>query len=152
MRPRPGFTEGLKARILERDGYVCIYCGADATEVDHIIPYSFIHDNDESNLVSCCRDCNLISHDRIFNSFSDKFAFISKNRSSIHWKNKLNRRDRLSSSICVDCHRAYKPRIDGSTCFQCKDCARMEDMNLEQKKRYIHKNGLEKVYPRLCID
>ena len=27
-----------RQRVLKRDGYICAYCGQDATEVDHIIP------------------------------------------------------------------------------------------------------------------
>lgn len=149
---RFGFTPELKTRILERDGYVCLYCGADATEVDHITPYSYNHCNDESNLASACRDCNAIAHDKIFKSLADKCKYIKRVRETRRWTGKLNRREQAETCICIDCHRAFKPRVNGSTIFQCKDCARMENMNLEQKKKYIHKKGLERVYPRLCID
>jgi 5-methylcytosine-specific restriction endonuclease McrA len=30
--------EALRKRVLERDGYVCHWCSAPATEADHIIP------------------------------------------------------------------------------------------------------------------
>lgn len=55
----------LRARILDRDGWACQYCGArlltnkDAT-VDHIHPVSLGGTNDESNLRACCQPCNIL--------------------------------------------------------------------------------------------
>jgi len=51
-----------RARIFERDGYRCVYCGgvfaaADLT-VDHIQPRVKGGDGSDGNLVACCRSCN----------------------------------------------------------------------------------------------
>jgi 5-methylcytosine-specific restriction endonuclease McrA len=50
-----------KARLacLQMAGYVCHYCGQDATTADHVIPIAAGGDPiDQSNLVSSCVSCN----------------------------------------------------------------------------------------------
>jgi 5-methylcytosine-specific restriction endonuclease McrA len=50
-----------KARLacLQMAGYVCYYCGQDATTADHIIPIKAGGDPiDQSNLVASCVSCN----------------------------------------------------------------------------------------------
>lgn len=48
----------LSARVLERDGYICHYCGRPATTADHLIPKARGGTDDEANLVAACRACN----------------------------------------------------------------------------------------------
>ncbi len=47
-----------RLRVLKRDGYICQYCGADATQVDHVIPRKRGGTHDLENLVACCAPCN----------------------------------------------------------------------------------------------
>ena len=50
-----------KARLacLQMAGYVCYYCGQDATTADHVIPIAAGGDPiDQSNLVASCVACN----------------------------------------------------------------------------------------------
>ncbi len=54
-----------RRRILERDGYTCIYCGATIADnprvifhVDHIVPLSRGGTDAISNLVTTCHHCN----------------------------------------------------------------------------------------------
>ena len=47
-----------RQRVLKRDGYICAYCGQDATEVDHIIPRAKGGGHELDNLVACCKPCN----------------------------------------------------------------------------------------------
>ena len=45
--------------VLARDGYVCTYCGQDATTVDHIVPIKAGGDPIAlENMVACCSRCN----------------------------------------------------------------------------------------------
>ena len=45
--------------VLARDGYVCHYCGQDATTADHIIPIKAGGDPvGLENMVACCSLCN----------------------------------------------------------------------------------------------
>lgn len=110
--------ENDKYKILERDGYVCAYCLGDASEVDHIIPWSWGHDDTEDNLVSCCRDCNAIAYDKVFQSLQEKYTYINTVRQSNKWQKKFKSR----VSICIRCKKTYKPRINGSTVFLCSEC------------------------------
>ena len=49
--------------VLERDG-CCVYCGAPADTVDHVVPYARSQDNSLDNLVAACRSCNSRKGDR----------------------------------------------------------------------------------------
>lgn len=55
-------TNGLRFRILKRDGFKCVYCGRGASEVDVEIDHAQSrHDggsDDFENLVTACYDCN----------------------------------------------------------------------------------------------
>ncbi len=57
-----GVSNGLKLRVLRRDGYRCSYCGVsgqDANlEIDHRIPHARGGDNHISNLYTACAPCN----------------------------------------------------------------------------------------------
>ena len=45
--------------VLARDGYVCYYCGQDATTVDHIVSIKSGGDPMSlENMVACCKRCN----------------------------------------------------------------------------------------------
>ena len=47
--------------VLARDNFVCYYCGADADQVDHVIPVSKAPELVLSfdNAVACCKRCNV---------------------------------------------------------------------------------------------
>ena len=53
----------LRRRVLERDGYYCVYCDEDLrdTEIhmDHVIPESKGGPTSYDNLQVTCRKCNL---------------------------------------------------------------------------------------------
>ena len=50
-------------RIFSRDGFTCRYCGRRSDVIplhlDHLIPVSRGGTNDDDNLITSCRDCNL---------------------------------------------------------------------------------------------
>ena len=58
-----------RLRVLKRDGYICAYCGGDATQVDHIIPRSAGGGHELDNLVACCAPCNTKKGSRSEGSF-----------------------------------------------------------------------------------
>ena len=47
-----------RLRVLKRDGYVCQYCGDEATQVDHVISRASGGGHELENLLSCCAKCN----------------------------------------------------------------------------------------------
>ncbi len=57
-----GGRGGRKERVLERDGYRCVYCGrtfpAEQLTLDHVEPQTRGGDQSEGNLVTACRPCN----------------------------------------------------------------------------------------------
>ena len=54
----------IRVPILERDQYICAYCGRKADTVDHIVPKSKGGTEADSNLVACCKRCNSKKSDR----------------------------------------------------------------------------------------
>ena len=74
----PRNTRAYKARrlvVLNRDGWVCYYCGGDATQADHVIPISKMGDPmDLDNMVACCKRCNVVKGNR------SQGAFLATNR------------------------------------------------------------------------
>lgn len=55
----------IRERILIRDGYLCQYCGSDATTVDHVIPISKGGTDEPDNLVAACTRCNYSKGNRM---------------------------------------------------------------------------------------
>lgn len=78
-----------KDRILERDNYTCQYCYSTADQVDHIIPWSYEHNNSETNLIACCFICNLLVSNKVFKNLAEKTAFISEHRHKFVKKNPI---------------------------------------------------------------
>lgn len=62
--PRSGDWKKIRLKILARDGYICGYCGSEATQVDHVVPVSKGGSNDEHNLIASCSRCNRLKSDK----------------------------------------------------------------------------------------
>jgi len=74
-------------RVFKRDSYQCQYCGYKPRSkdyiplhIDHIFPHVSGGNNEMSNLVVACMDCNLIATDNIFTDFVYKKNFILSKR------------------------------------------------------------------------
>ena len=92
--------EGLK--ILERDDYRCQYCGLDGRasfenalvmQVDFIMPRARKGRKDPSNLVACCRPCNMIKGKRVYASLDEAKAYVLARRVELRnaWLSKTAR-------------------------------------------------------------
>ena len=108
-----------KEAILERDGYVCLYCLGNATEVDYFVPYSYGRSHYDGILVSCCEECNKIAGSRIFASLGEKTHFIISRRNGRKWGTRLKRKAEYG---CIDCGFSFRPCVNGATNFLCCDC------------------------------
>lgn len=68
MTARRSLSNGVRARVFERDGFRCRRCGRGPQEcplvVDHIVPVVKGGSNDEANLQTLCADCNAGKFDR----------------------------------------------------------------------------------------
>ena len=54
----PLYQQKLRSFIFSRSGGKCVYCGAKATEIDHVIPRAKGGTNSVYNLVASCKACN----------------------------------------------------------------------------------------------
>ncbi len=92
--------EGRK--ILERDDYVCQYCGLDgrasfenalAMRVDFVIPRARKGKKDPGNLVACCTPCNTIKGTRVYAGFDEAKAYVLARREELRkaWQGKTAR-------------------------------------------------------------
>ena len=54
----PLYQQKLRSFIFSRSNNKCVYCGAKATEIDHIIPRANGGTDSTYNLVASCRACN----------------------------------------------------------------------------------------------
>lgn len=59
---RKGLGNSKRFKVFERDSYTCRYCGQKppevTLEVDHFIPVKEGGDNEMSNLITSCKECN----------------------------------------------------------------------------------------------
>ena len=54
----PLYQKELRSFVFGRSNGKCVYCGAEATEIDHIVPRAKGGTNSTYNLVASCRACN----------------------------------------------------------------------------------------------
>lgn len=92
--------EGKK--ILERDDFVCRYCGLDGRasfenalvmRVDFVVPRAKKGKKDPNNLVACCTPCNTIKGTRVYANFDEAKAHVLKQREELRkiWETKTAR-------------------------------------------------------------
>ena len=92
--------EGRK--ILERDDYICQYCGLDgrasfenalAMRVDFVVPRARKGKKHPSNLVACCTPCNTIKGTRVYANFDEAKAYVLARRAELRnaWQAKTAR-------------------------------------------------------------
>jgi 5-methylcytosine-specific restriction endonuclease McrA len=92
--------EGRK--ILERDNYVCQYCGLDGRasfenalimRVDFVMPRAKKGKKNPDNLVACCTPCNTIKGTKVYASFDDAKKEVLARREELRkaWQDKTAR-------------------------------------------------------------
>jgi 5-methylcytosine-specific restriction endonuclease McrA len=92
--------EGRK--ILERDNYVCQYCGLDGRasfenalvmRVDFVVPRARKGKKNADNLVACCAPCNTIKGTKVYASFNVAKAQVLARREDLRkaWQEKTAR-------------------------------------------------------------
>jgi HNH endonuclease len=54
----------LRCEVMQRDRHTCQYCGAPATELDHVMPFSRHGWTTADNLVAACSLCNKSKGDK----------------------------------------------------------------------------------------
>ena len=66
--------------IFKKFGNCCVYCGEQATALDHFVPWSHDYDNGTGNLLASCGPCNQAAGNRVFDTFDQKRAWIMDHR------------------------------------------------------------------------
>lgn len=117
---RRPLSENKRRKIMERDLWLCVYCNADATCVDHVVPYSWSGCDDDDNLVACCTECNLTAGCMVFEDFKDKQRYILIERNL--WKYGSRAKSKLS--ICTECKKSFAPQSPNATKFICGVCCK----------------------------
>lgn len=68
----------------------CFYCGETADTIDHVVPISYYYpgkrnnglhltpEYDEENLVDCCRECNCLASNKVFDSALKKKEHVQE--------------------------------------------------------------------------
>ena len=90
--------EGRK--ILERDNYVCQYCGLDGRasfenalmmRVDFVVPRARKGKKEPGNLVACCTPCNTIKGTRVYKNLDEAKAYVRGQREEFRkaWEAKI---------------------------------------------------------------
>jgi 5-methylcytosine-specific restriction endonuclease McrA len=121
-------SPALRAYIIERDGGLCFYCEYEATEADHIVPWSYGGTDDEDNLVACCDICNRIANDKVFDTLEEKRLYLRSRYGP--YLEKRWKRLRRKLSICADCQAIYSPQQKGATVVLCRECYERDELGL----------------------
>ena len=79
----PLYKQKLRSFIFSRSNGKCVYCGAKATEIDHVIPRSNGGTNSTYNLVASCKTCNQMKSNLTLKDFGKK---MNKNYSHLEPK------------------------------------------------------------------
>jgi len=99
---------------------LCVYCGDPANATDHVIPVSFQTDHPKppnrktafGPVAFCCRSCNSILSNRIFDSFDDRCREVSRsiNRDvkPVLWTKGEVRRLDISLRAYIEREQAYR--------------------------------------------
>ena len=67
----PLYQNKLRSFIFNRSNGKCVYCGAKATEIDHVVPRSKGGTNSVYNLVASCRACNQMKSNLSLKDFGE---------------------------------------------------------------------------------
>ena len=63
------YQNKLRSFIFNRSNGKCVYCGAKATEIDHVIPKAKGGTNSSYNLVASCKSCNQMKSNKTLKEF-----------------------------------------------------------------------------------
>ena len=105
-------------------GSLCFYCREEsASQIDHIIPYSWDGDNSIENLVPSCAWCNVVASNKLFENVWQKKEYILSKR-----KRKIKR------SICTECLLPFVYKEHSNSPFLCPECYDIEYSKNEKSR------------------
>ena len=111
-RRRTGYRKRFY-ELIDMYGRVCFYCREEiSTTIDHIVPVSWIQNDDIENLVPACALCNSIAGNKHFEGVEHKRQYILERRKS---KN-------MRRVLCADCLLPFEYRAMSPSLFLCAVC------------------------------
>ncbi len=72
--------------IFARDGGRCVYCGASATSIDHVIPRSRGGAHNWENVVSACHKCNHLKADKPLKDLGWRLRILPREPVGAAWR------------------------------------------------------------------
>jgi 5-methylcytosine-specific restriction endonuclease McrA len=84
--PYRGGVPLTRRAIFARDGGRCVYCGAPANSVDHVVPRSRGGQHVWDNVVSACRRCNHAKADRHINELGWRLRQLPRQPTGAAWR------------------------------------------------------------------
>lgn len=62
--------------IYRRDNFLCVYCGANAQVLDHVVPISRGGQDAGKNLVAACKRCNCAKRNKLLKEWKPEFIGV----------------------------------------------------------------------------
>ena len=75
-----------RAALMHRDRFCCVYCGAKADTVDHVLPRSRGGDHSWENCVACCSTCNHRKGDKSLAELGWSLRWAPTSPKGQHWR------------------------------------------------------------------
>jgi hypothetical protein len=112
---RKAIPKSIRFEVFKRDSFKCQYCGSQAPdvllEIDHIDPIAKGGDNDITNLITACKDCNAGKKDKRL----DDNSAITRSRNQL---SELQER-RQQLEMMLDWRKGLKNLKEESTDYLC---------------------------------
>ena len=84
--PYRGAVPLTRRAVFARDDGRCVYCGAPATSIDHVVPKSRGGQHVWENVVSCCRRCNHAKADRTISDLGWRMRRAPHAPTGVSWR------------------------------------------------------------------
>jgi len=124
MAQRRAISKRVRFEVFKRDSFTCQYCGKCAPDVilelDHIVPLAEGGDNEITNLVTSCHDCNAgkgarpLDDDSVIAKQREQLKQLSERREQLEmmleWRQELSdQTDFELDSVCDYWHKLADP-------------------------------------------
>lgn len=123
-----------KTLILERDDYICQYCGEEGITIDHIYPQSQGGADHPINYLTACEECNLAKADVILDNILQMKSLVKSFRNQVKLKTKKREYGRSMYEISQE-----KTRIRNEKYNQSVEKVSWIDIQSEKEKEKASK-------------
>ena len=75
-----------RSALMRRDRYRCVYCGARAETIDHVVPRSRGGEHCWENCVACCKKCNHRKADQLLSELGWRLRMVPHRPRGPNWR------------------------------------------------------------------